>query len=437
MTARPNAGHGIQSVGTTSLTIGGPSPGEGNTIAFNTQRGVLVGTSTATAIRGNSIHANLLSGIQILFGPSAPSVSNATATTASGASCTDCIIEVFSDSADEGRILHGSATADGGGAWLFTCQLACPMPGPNITATATDASPTTSEFSAPFQLVAPIPSPTLSSLSPPSAFAGGPGLTLTINGSGFVNGATVQFGAGPDRAPLTLSSTVITVALSAADVATVGPHNVTVTIPGPCVASCTSNTLVFTVNPAVIDTSFNLVPGATGQLWTGNPVPLAELDTFAGARAFTAVTALFRWENSTQQFQFYFRGFPLNFQTLTGGLQTGEFYFFQSPGNTSVTIPNGTLFVVPDPGGIFPTVVGARGQLWTGSPVATAQLDDAPPTGLPGGVTAVFSWENSQQQFQFWFRGFPDSFQTLTPGLVHGDFYFFQATKAGVNVPMN
>ena len=49
-------------------------------------------------------------------------------------------------------------------------------------------------------------------------------------------------------------------------------------------------------------------------------------------------------------------------------------------------------------------------------------------TYLPGGVTAMFNWSNGAQQFKFWFRGFPDSFQTMTGGLLRGDYYFFQST---------
>ena len=185
------------------------------------------------------------------------------------------MVDVYSDTVDEGRIYHGATTANQLGTWVFSL----PVVGPNITATATVGGATTSEFSAP--VVAPV-------------------------------------------------------------------------------------------------VSFQLFQGATGQVWTGNPVPLASLGAFNSARTFNVVTALVRWENTTQQFQF-----------------------------------------------------------WEGNPRTTAQLDDAPTVGLPAAVTAVFFWANGLQQFQFWFRGFPDPFQTLTPGLIHGGFYFFQAAQANVPVPMN
>ena len=84
--------------------------------------------------------------------------------------------------------------------------------------------------------------------------------------------------------------------------------------------------------------SFQLFQGATGQVWTGNPVPLASLGAFNSARTFNVVTALFRWENTTHQFQFWFRGFPDPFQTLTPGLIHGGFYFFQAA-QANVPVP--------------------------------------------------------------------------------------------------
>jgi hypothetical protein len=57
---------------------------------------------------------------------------------------------VYSDIGDEGRVYHGSATADdngdGTGDWNFPGAVT----GPNVTATATNTGGSTSEFSAPF-----------------------------------------------------------------------------------------------------------------------------------------------------------------------------------------------------------------------------------------------------------------------------------------------
>lgn len=133
-------------------TIGGTAGGEGNGIAFSGSEGVLVlnSATTGNAIRGNSIHSNSVKGIENLGGGNtelAPPTVTA-AGSASGTACANCEIDVFSDDADEGRIYDGPSVADGAGNWSFVGAVT----GPNITATATDASGNTSEFSAPIAL---------------------------------------------------------------------------------------------------------------------------------------------------------------------------------------------------------------------------------------------------------------------------------------------
>jgi CSLREA domain-containing protein len=128
-------------------TIGGTGPGEANVIAYNGGRGIANNALTMT-IRANSIHSNGGMGIDNFDGgngePLPPVVT--AAGSASGTSCANCTIDVFSDHEDEGRIYHGSTTANGLGNWSFAGGVA----GPNITATSTDAAGLTSEFSAPF-----------------------------------------------------------------------------------------------------------------------------------------------------------------------------------------------------------------------------------------------------------------------------------------------
>jgi len=56
-----------------------------------------------------------------------------------------CIVHLYSDPEDEGMDYEGFAYVDGGGSWSYAGVLM----GPNVTATNTDASGNTSEFSAP------------------------------------------------------------------------------------------------------------------------------------------------------------------------------------------------------------------------------------------------------------------------------------------------
>jgi hypothetical protein len=92
------------------------------------------------------------------------------------------------------------------------------------------------------------PRPTVTSISPASATAGGPAFTLTVNGSGFVTTSVVNWN-GAARTTTFSSSTQLTAAISAADIATGGTIRVTVTNPGP--GGGTSASKTFTVNNPV------------------------------------------------------------------------------------------------------------------------------------------------------------------------------------------
>jgi hypothetical protein len=76
------------------------------------------------------------------------------------------------------------------------------------------------------------PKPTITSLAPSSALAGGAGFTLTVNGTGFINASVVNW-AGSPRATTFVSATEITATINAADIAKAGTFKVTVTNPAP------------------------------------------------------------------------------------------------------------------------------------------------------------------------------------------------------------
>ena len=61
--------------------------------------------------------------------------------------------------------------------------------------------------------------PTVSSISPSSTTAGGPAFTLTVNGTNFVSGATVNFGTNPAITPSSVTSTQIVATIPTADIA--------------------------------------------------------------------------------------------------------------------------------------------------------------------------------------------------------------------------
>ena len=88
------------------------------------------------------------------------------------------------------------------------------------------------------------PVPTITGLNPFFATPGGSGFTLTVNGTGFVNGAVVQW-SGSNRTTSYVSSTRLTAQITVDNIAAPGSASVTVINPPP--GGGTSNTVSFLV----------------------------------------------------------------------------------------------------------------------------------------------------------------------------------------------
>ncbi len=88
------------------------------------------------------------------------------------------------------------------------------------------------------------PVPAVGSLSPSSTAAGGPGFTLTVNGSNFIAASAVRWN-GADRTTTFVNSTQLQAAIPDTDIATPGTATITVFNPAP--GGGTSNGLTFTI----------------------------------------------------------------------------------------------------------------------------------------------------------------------------------------------
>jgi hypothetical protein len=88
---------------------------------------------------------------------------------------------------------------------------------------------------------------TITSLGPNGTTVGGPTFTLTVNGSSFVSGATVQWNGSPLSTSF-VNGTQLTVAVPGSLIANVGSASVTVVNPG----STASNALTFSINPVTV-----------------------------------------------------------------------------------------------------------------------------------------------------------------------------------------
>lgn len=118
----------------------------------------------------------------------------------------------------------------------------------------------------PFTVTALQPVPTIASLTPATAVAGSEAFTLTVNGTGFVDGSAVLFNGAV--LPTTLvSPTQLTAAVSASDVATAG--TVAVRVDNPAPGGGASTTATFTVMvPAPTIAGFTPASGGPGTLVT-------------------------------------------------------------------------------------------------------------------------------------------------------------------------
>jgi hypothetical protein len=106
--------------------------------------------------------------------------------------------------------------------------------------------------SSPLNFAVNNPQPTLTSLSPASAVAGAGSQTLTLTGTNFLASSTATYN-GVGHAATYVSSTQLTISLSATDQATAGSYAVVVTNPAP--GGGTSSPLNFTVTGPIVSLS--------------------------------------------------------------------------------------------------------------------------------------------------------------------------------------
>ena len=168
------------------------------------------------------------------------------------------------------------------------------------------------------------PVPVLTALSPTAATAGGTTFTLTVSGSSFVAGSLVQWN-GAARTTTFVSSTQLTAAIPASDIASVGTAQVSVVSPTP--GGGTSSAIAFTI---------------------GNPVPLVSslspAKVLAGSAAFELTVrgsqfvtgATVQWNGSARATTF------VSVTELKAAIAAGD---VSTVGTVQVTVVN------PSPGG--------------------------------------------------------------------------------------
>jgi YD repeat-containing protein len=214
----------IAAAGTASVTVFNPTPGGGTsgtqTFTINNPVPTLTSISPSSAAIGSGAFTLIVTGTNFTSGSKVRwNGSDRTTTYVSSTQLTAAIL----------------ATDD---AATGTAQVTVfnPTPGGGTSAAQT------------FTITATNPAPTLTSIAPSTATAGGNAFTLTVNGTNFVITSKVRWN-GNDRTTTYLSTTQLQAAISASDIATGATIQVTVFNPTP--GGGTSAAQTFTVNNPV------------------------------------------------------------------------------------------------------------------------------------------------------------------------------------------
>ena len=188
----------LGSVGFQVLSLRDGNIIQGNRIANSTSAGIWMDGAQGDTIRRNLIWANPFQGIFLENGANAnlaaPTLS-LNASGGSGTTCPDCVVELFLDEGNQGRFYLNSVTADSAGVFNFPAY--CPLPYPNLTATATDLQGNTSQFSDPQTVAWDCSSartiPILVSIDPTNQPALAPTFLLTLSGEYFYADSVVRW----------------------------------------------------------------------------------------------------------------------------------------------------------------------------------------------------------------------------------------------------
>jgi hypothetical protein len=135
------------------------------------------------------------------------------------------------------------------------------------------------------------PVPTITTISPTSATAGGAAFTLTINGTNFISSSKVTFGTNAGLVPTSVTATQIMVSIPATAIAVAGTPVVFVTNPSPGGGPSNSvnftvnaNTSSFTITVSPNPLTITTMPAAAGTFATGtSTITVHPVNGFVGA----------------------------------------------------------------------------------------------------------------------------------------------------------
>jgi subtilisin family serine protease/uncharacterized protein YegP (UPF0339 family) len=184
--------------------------------------------------------------------------------------------------------------------------------------------------------------PAIASLSPASATAGGPGFTLTVDGTGFTAASVVQWN-GTDRATTVVSTSRLQASILAGDIATPGTAQVTVVAPDG--GGLSSPRAFQIVPPPTLTVSASTVTG-------GDPVTVTLTGGLGGSTDWLAFALSAAPNTSNVQWVYVGTGVTTRTWTVTTPATAGtyEFRLFVNNGYVRVaTSPPVTVTPGPNP----------------------------------------------------------------------------------------
>ena len=247
-----------------------------------------------------------------------------------------------------------------GASGIFSISVTNPVPGGGVSAAQT------------FTVNNPVP--VLNGISSVSGTVGGPGFSLSLSGSNFVNGALVNWQGHPDLTPIAQTSTLLTLDIPASYISALGAFAITVT--NPPLAGGVSGTQTFTVNP---------------------PAPVITSATADSASAGIAYTYTITATNSPTAFTAAVLPAGLSLNSATGVISgitavTGTSTVALSASNSGGT-GVGTLTLTVNLTSVIPliysplTATGSLGQSFTYSILATSVPTQFNAVNLPPGFS--------------------------------------------------
>jgi subtilisin len=226
------------------------------------------------------------------------------------------------------------------------------------------------------------PQPTIASLSPARASVGGPAFTLTVTGTGFLPSSTVQWN-GAARPTSFVSSTQLSVAIAAADIASAATAAVTVSSPAP--GGGTSLAAPFVINPApALTVDRTSVP-------TGGNVTVTLTNGFGGGGDWLAFAPASASNSTYTTFVYVGAAVTTRTWTIAVPFSTGPFEFRLFPNNgftRAATSP--TITVVPGPSPVPSVASLSPGRTGAGGAAFTLTVSG---TGFV--ATSVVQWNGA------------------------------------------